>query len=195
MDSLFQKMLAESNTEIETNVDIVFVIDVTKSMERMIDIIQTAAISFLDEFFEKMNSMKRRVENLRVKVISFRDFYYDGNHAYNESKFFTMPNEKMGLKEYLNGIYADGGGDDPESGLEAFAMAMKSDFVQKGERNVILLSSLRMQQHILLRIMTSLLQKQRERDTSQLYIQKTCQKISMNYIMCGKAIQKTSVKR
>ena len=54
MDSLFQKMLAESNTEIETNVDIVFVIDVTKSMERMIDIIQTAAISFLDEFFEKM---------------------------------------------------------------------------------------------------------------------------------------------
>ena len=47
MDSLFQKMLAESNTEIETNVDIVFVIDVTKSMERMIDIIQTAAISFL----------------------------------------------------------------------------------------------------------------------------------------------------
>ena len=36
---------------------------------------------------------------------------------------------------------------------------------------------------------------QRERDTSQLYIQKTCQKISMNYIMCGKAIQKTSVKR
>lgn len=25
MDSLFQKMLAESNTEIETNVDIVFV--------------------------------------------------------------------------------------------------------------------------------------------------------------------------
>ena len=92
MDSLFQKMLAESNTEIETNVDIVFVIDVTKSMERMIDIIQTAAISFLDEFFEKMNSMKRRVENLRVKVISFRDFYYDGNHAYNESKFFTMPN-------------------------------------------------------------------------------------------------------
>ena len=122
-------------------VDIVFVIDVTKSMERMIDIIQTAAISFLDEFFEKMNSMKRRVENLRVKVISFRDFYYDGNHAYNESKFFTMPNEKMDLKEYLNEIYADGGGDDPESGLEALAMAMKSDFVQKGEkkRHIIIL--------------------------------------------------------
>ena len=139
MDSLFPKMLAE----IETNVDIVFVMDVTKSMERMIDIIQTAAISFLDEFFEKMNSMKRRVENLRVKVISFRDFYYDGNHAYNESKFFTMPNEKMDLKEYLNEIYADGGGDDPESGLEALAMAMKSDFVQKGEkkRHIIILFS------------------------------------------------------
>ena len=37
MDSLFPKMLAE----IETNVDIVFVIDVTKSMEGMIDIIQS----------------------------------------------------------------------------------------------------------------------------------------------------------
>ena len=133
MDSLFPKMLAE----IETNVDIVFVIDVTKSMERMIDIIQTAAISFLDEFFEKMNSMKRRVENLRVKVISFRDFYYDWNHAYNESKFFTMPNEKMDLKEYLNEIYADGGGDDPESGLEALAMAMKSDFLVYETRKLI----------------------------------------------------------
>lgn len=106
-----------------------------------------------------------------------------------------MPNEKMDLKEYLNEIYADGGGDDPESGLEALAMAMKSDFVQKGEkkRHIIILFTDAAAHP--LRIMTSLLQKQRERDTSQLYIQKTCQKISMNYIMCGKAIQKTSVKR
>lgn len=134
MDSLFQKMLAESNIEIETNVDIVFVIDVTKSMEYMLDImldiIQTVAISFMDKCWER----RRRVKNLRVKVISFRDFYYDGNYAYNESRFFKMPNEKMDLKEYLNRIYVDGGGDDPESGLEALAMAMKSDFVQKGDK-------------------------------------------------------------
>lgn len=37
MDSLFQKMLAESNTEIETNVDIVFVIDVSRNHKVIFD--------------------------------------------------------------------------------------------------------------------------------------------------------------
>lgn len=40
-----------------------------------------------------------------------------------------------------NGIHEAGGGDDPESGLEALTMAMRSDFVQEGakKRHIIVL--------------------------------------------------------
>lgn len=88
-----------------------------------------------------------------------------------------------------NGIHEAGGGDDPESGLEALTMAMRSDFVQEGAKNVILLFCLLMRRHIPSRIMTSSQQKRQRRDASLLCIPKTCRRISANSIMRGKAMQ------
>ena len=91
--------------------------------------------------YDFMDEAKRSINNLRIKVVWFRDFYYDGNYAYDESKFFELPEEKEEFRDFVNGIHEAGGGDDPESGLEALTMAMRSDFVQEGakKRHIIVL--------------------------------------------------------
>lgn len=136
MDNMQEMLGAMGNSEegIDTNVDIVFVIDATRSMQTTIDMVKESALTFQDKLYGFMDKAKRNIMNLRIKVIWFRDFYYDGNFAYDESKFFELPEEKQDFQDFVNGINEAGGGDDPESGLEALTMAMRSDFVQEGER-------------------------------------------------------------
>ena len=107
--------MGEGEEGIATNVDIVFVIDATRSMQTTIDMVKESALSFQDKLYDFMDEAKRSINNLRIKVVWFRDF--------------------------VNGIHEAGGGDDPESGLEALTMAMRSDFVQEGEkkRHIIVL--------------------------------------------------------
>ena len=157
-------------------------------MQTTIDMVKESALSFQDKLYDFMDEAKRSINNLRIKVVWFRDFYYDGNYAYDESKFFELPEEKEEFRDFVNGIHEAGGGDDPESGLEALTMAMRSDFVQEGEKNVILLFCLLMRRHIPSRIMTSSQQKRQRRDASLLCIPKTCRRISANFIMRGKAM-------
>lgn len=126
--------MGEGEEGIATNVDIVFVIDATRSMKTTIDMVKESALSFQDKLYDFMDEAKRSINNLRIKVVWFRDFYYDGNYAYDESKFFELPEEKEEFRDFVNGIHEAGGGDDPESGLEALTMAMRSDFVQEGEK-------------------------------------------------------------
>jgi len=126
---------------IDTNVDLVFVIDATRSMQTTIDMVKESALTFQEKLYEYMKEAKRNIKNLRIKVIWFRDFYYDGNYAYDESKFFELPEEKEEFRDFVNGIKEAGGGDAPESGLEALTLAMRSDFVQEGDkkRHIIVL--------------------------------------------------------
>lgn len=129
-----QEMLGMDNEGIETNVDIVFVIDATDSMAPVIDMVKNATLTFQDELYEVLKENKRIIKNLRVKVIWFRDFYYDGKYAYDESKFFELPEEKEDFHDFVSEISVAGGGDDPESSLEALTLAMRSDFTQEGDR-------------------------------------------------------------
>lgn len=126
---------------IDTNVDIVFVIDATRSMQTTIDMVKTSAFSFQENLNSCLQDTGRIVKNLRIKVIWFRDFYYDGRYAYDESKFFELPEEKEDFHDFVMGINEAGGGDEPESALEALTLAMRSDFVQEGEkkRHIIVL--------------------------------------------------------
>jgi hypothetical protein len=126
---------------IETNVDIVFVIDATRSMQTTIDMVKESALSFHEKLSDCLKNAGRVVKNLRIKVIWFRDFYYDGRYAYGESKFFELPDEQDAFRDFVSEIREAGGGDDPESGLEALTLALRSDFVQEGEkkRHIIVL--------------------------------------------------------
>ncbi len=131
-----QEMLGMSleDYRLDMKVDLVFVIDATESMQPMIDMVKDSVLSFHEKLQEGMQNARRNLAALRIKVIWFRDYYYDGDYAYGESKFFELPEEKEELREFVSSISANGGGDDPESSLEALAQAMRSDFVQDGTR-------------------------------------------------------------
>ena len=71
---------------------------------------------------------------MRVKVLAFRDFYVDGPAALSESPFFSLPDQNELFRSFIEAIRASGGGDEPESGLEALALALKSDWTREGDR-------------------------------------------------------------
>ena len=115
-------------------VDIVFCIDVTGSMTPIIDQVKANALRFYDDVQANLTAKGKNVDQLRVRVIGFRDFAADGAAALDESPFFTLPDERASFSEFVNGLVAEGGGDAPESGLEAVALAIDSPWTTTGDR-------------------------------------------------------------
>jgi hypothetical protein len=115
-------------------VDIVFCIDVTGSMTPIIDQVKANALRFYDDVQSNLTEKGKNVDQLRVRVLAFRDFKADGAAALQESPFFTLPAERAEFSDFVNGLIAEGGGDAPESGLEAVALAVNSPWTTIGDR-------------------------------------------------------------
>jgi len=115
-------------------VDIVFCIDVSGSMTPIIDAVKSHALGFYDDVQTNLTAKGKNVSQLRVRLVAFRDFAADGEAALEESPFYTLPNERAGFSEFVQGLIAQGGGDVPESGLEAVALAMNSPWTTTGDR-------------------------------------------------------------
>ena len=118
---------------IVTNVDIVFCIDATAGMYPIHEEIKRNAFLFHGQLRETLIEKHRTVNQIRLKVIFFRDVYVDSD-AFIESKFFVLPDEEDAYAAFVNNAVARGGGDEPESGLEALAKAIASDWVNEGQR-------------------------------------------------------------
>ena len=109
-------------------VDLVFVIDATMSMDPILDKVKAKAIDFYQDFQHIMDEKGKKVSQLRIRVIAFRDYYYDREKAMMVTNFFKLPEMADDFAACVKSIIPDGGGDDPEDGLEALAYAMKSDW-------------------------------------------------------------------
>lgn len=140
----------ESGDGQPTYADIVFVIDITGSMAPCIDKVKDFSTKIYDTIAPQMENAERPLAQLRVKVIGYRDFYHKNKHtgeyetAIEESGFFYLPEDNEKFKDFLGSLEAKGGGDYPESGLEALALAMKTDWVQPADiaakkRHIIIL--------------------------------------------------------
>lgn len=124
-------------------VDLVFCIDATGSMTPILDTVKNNALNFYQDFKNTMDEKGKKVSQLRIRVISFRDYFYDKDKAMMVTNFFSLPDMEKDFEKCVKSIVADGGGDDPEDGLEALAYAMKSDW-SKGaakKRHVIVVWS------------------------------------------------------
>lgn len=130
--------LGSKNLDVmDTYVDIVYCIDITKSMTPIINKVKETARSLHSELQEIMlKSYQRNISRLRVKVIGFRDAYCDADKAFERSKFFNLPEETEAFYDFVNSLSAKGGGDIPENSLEALALAMKSDWCQSFDSNI-----------------------------------------------------------
>jgi hypothetical protein len=115
-------------------VDIVFCVDVTGSMTPILDQVKANALRFYSDVQSNLSEKGKNIDELRVRIIAFRDILADGDAALQESPFFALPGDEVGFSEFVNGLVAEGGGDAPESGLEAVALAMTSPWTTSGDR-------------------------------------------------------------
>jgi hypothetical protein len=115
-------------------VDIVFCVDVTGSMTPILDQVKANALRFYSDVQSNLTAKDKTIDELRVRVVAFRDIVADGEAALQESPFFELPAEETGFSGFVNGLVAEGGGDAPESGLEAVALAMTSPWTTRGDR-------------------------------------------------------------
>ncbi len=122
-------------------VDIVMCIDATASMKHLIDQVKSNAIRFYDDLRDVMDKKNKVIDQLRVRVIAFRDFWADGKLSLEISDFFILPDHRDQFNTFVSGLRATGGGNLPESGLEALAIAMQSAWSPHGDkrRNIIVL--------------------------------------------------------
>lgn len=109
-------------------VDLVFCIDATMSMDPILDKVKRNALNFYQDFQNVMNEKGKKVSQLRIRIVAFRDYYYDRDKAMMITNFFNLPDRAADFEACVKSIIPDGGGDDPEDGLEALAYAMKSDW-------------------------------------------------------------------
>lgn len=130
------------------NVDLVFCIDATASMEefdggqdRIINMVKRNCLNFHSDFCRRVEEKGKKVNQLRIRIIAFRDYLADGGHAMLETDFLRLPQQMAEFEACIQSIRADGGGDVPEDGLEALAYAINSKWVKTPgkKRHVIVL--------------------------------------------------------
>ncbi|MBQ7400063.1 MAG: VWA domain-containing protein [Clostridia bacterium] len=128
-----------SNYKITYNVDMVFCIDCTGSMENIIEIVKNNALNFYQDVTSAMEKKHKHISQLRVRIVAFRDYLTDGKDAMLVTDFFKLPQETEEFEKTVRSLNADGGGDDAEDGLEALAYAIKSKWDTEGmkKRQVI----------------------------------------------------------
>lgn len=109
-------------------VDLVFCIDATFSMDPILDKVKQNALNFYQDFQREMDAKGKKVSQLRIRIVAFRDYVADRERAMMVTDFFRLPEMAQDFEACIKSIVPQGGGDDPEDGLEALAYAMKSDW-------------------------------------------------------------------
>jgi hypothetical protein len=115
-------------------VDLVFCIDVSGSMRPILNQVKENALSFYSDVQSNLTAKDKNVDELRVRVIAFRDLLHPAETPLEESPFFKLPDEQPAFADFVNRLQPAGGGDEPESGLEALALAIGSDWTRSGDR-------------------------------------------------------------
>lgn len=130
----------EEEVELETNVDIVMCLDLTGSMSPVLEKSKLLGRDLAGQINEALREKHRRIDSLRFKICGFRDYYCD-DQPMVESDFFELPTQEKQFLAYLDKLHATGGGDAPESSLEALYKAFTSDWITRGakRRHIVLL--------------------------------------------------------
>jgi hypothetical protein len=114
-------------------VDIVFVMDVTESMQPYIDAVKQNIISFAQD-------LAANNRDYRLGLVTFEDYviskYPDCNCPYRDK----MTSNVHQFINWISGLHAGGGGDIPEDQLDALAYAASFPFRPEAEGIIILIT-------------------------------------------------------
>jgi len=115
--------------------DIVFVVDVTGSMAPCIDALRKNIEAFVDSLSHGDGNAVAPVRDWRAKVVGYRDI----ESAESEGLPWIVENpfvrEVPALKAQLASLKAEGGGDEPESLLDALFKVASMPAVPKGSQS------------------------------------------------------------
>jgi hypothetical protein len=123
-----------NNGSLQYAVDIVMCIDATGSMGHTLDHVKESALTFHTRLSKVMHDKGKAISQLRLKVIAFRDFGDRADDAIAQTDFLVLPDQDTDFDRFVRGLLATGGGDWPESGLEALALAVQSPWEQGLDR-------------------------------------------------------------
>ena len=104
------------------SVDVTMCIDITGSMSDIINTVKDNALSFYDLFNASCIRNGIELNALNAQIVAFRDKNADEEWL-SVAGPFSLPNEQESFEKEMSRFYADGGGDGPESGLEALHQA------------------------------------------------------------------------
>lgn len=117
-----------NSTSLKYAVDIIMCIDATGSMAHILDDVKESALSFHSRLSAVMGEKGKSISQLRIRVIAFRDFGDRADDAIQQTEFLTLPDQAGEFDSFVRKLTATGGGDRPESGLEALALAVQSQW-------------------------------------------------------------------
>ena len=98
-------------------------------MSPVIDIIKSQAVNLYRDIRFQMEKQGRTISAIRTRIVLFRDYHFDDLDAMVTTRFYELPGETSTFVAAINNLEAKGGGDDPESGLEALGIAIHSDWM------------------------------------------------------------------
>ena len=111
-------------------VDFIFLIDGTGSMGSCM----RALKDNISVFFDGLNDVQSPVTDWRGKVVVYRDQEVDGSGWLEDNPFVS--NDGAALKSQLERMEAGGGGDEPESALDALHMLSTMPQADQGAQEV-----------------------------------------------------------
>jgi hypothetical protein len=116
--------------------DVLFVLDLTGSMQFAIDGVKDGIRNFADKLEEK------RID-VRIGLIAFRDIVDDGEMPYElrfGDKREPFTKDYQAFRDQVRRLRANGGGDDPESSLQALDLAARQPFRQDASPVLVLIT-------------------------------------------------------
>lgn len=108
--------MADQHAKAKGVVDIVFVMDVTGSMEDSIKDLSANVAGFIDSLIHADANGGAPVKDWRAKVFGYRDVLDTNSAPFIDNPFVR---DAAALRLQLDSLKAEGGGDEPESALDA----------------------------------------------------------------------------
>ena len=115
--------------------DVVFLIDVSGSMAPIIDALRKNIEAFVDSLSSGGANNAAPVRDWRGKVVGYRDIEAASSEGLEWIEDHPFVRDASALKAQLASLKAQGGGDEPESLLDALYKVAKMDATPKGSQS------------------------------------------------------------
>jgi hypothetical protein len=131
-----QSAVPQARAKTKGVADLVFLVDVSGSMGTCIDALRKNIELFIDSLSRGDANNAAPVRDWRAKVVGFRDFEAAGADGLPWIVDHPFVRDAAALKSQLAALRAEGGGDEPESLLDALYQTATMEAMPKGSQSV-----------------------------------------------------------